>query len=647
MSYRNPQIIVDRSAEIWAQAATKFGETLATGVDNYYKAKKEAEEKKKKIDDAKQLYRNKAMLRSQKELNSSASKIKDPGLLEQFKTNAIGLLNEGEDFTYKGETYKIGAIDAETELAINPNLTADQRAAYTQIAMSASNYQTSMLEKTGAVIANLEPLKDNGAYQIGSKIDIAGQGTDEYKNLVASNALLNQNADGVTTKKDLSRRRNEDGTYSNIVSVNAEFDIKSDIWNTLKKAYNLTDEDASFTWERDVDKWAGEGDLVVKLEPDVETDEALQAAGFIDDKHNQTSKGFVSKNITTREVRDGRDFVTTESHFDVDQLRNNQVYRDALAGKAANILAMEQDQVAKYIGNNLGWGDTITAETLYGKNITEDKRRAFVEDQLFEKDLRRIMPKYKTRTARQSDVDAYNNDVNIAEDIEAGKTQPLQVGNTLYYNVTSTTSTKFDDTPKPPTSEEKLEEFNQNVIDLTNQLSSNVISKLNDGQALTQNDVVPMLTNAGKIENAEGEVIKLQPLVPGITAGGADTGAGYYTVQTNVMQTLPDGTQRRVADGSRLSSKDAIDKVKQLQEQNPDSEYTYMPYLIVNYKTPNPEYQTARDKRRVPQYMFTEDAYNLNNPQDMNRLRLNIGRAYKSPTQEGETVVPVNTDFAQ
>ena len=646
MSYRNPQIIVDRSAEIWAQAATKFGETLATGVDNYYKAKKEAEEKKKKIDDAKQLYRNKAMLRSQKELNSSASKIKDPGLLEQFKTNAIGLLNEGEDFTYKGKTYKIGAIDAETELAINPNLTADQRAAYTQIAMSSSNYQTSMLEKTGAVIANLEPLKDSGAYQIGSKIDIAGQGMDEYKNLVASNALLNQNADGVTTKKDLSRRRNEDGSYSNIVSVNAEFDIKSDVWKRLKDAYNLTDEDASFTWERDVDKWAGEGDLVVKLEPDVETDEALQAAGFIDDKHNQTSKGFVSKNITTREVRDGRDFVTTESHFDVDQLRNNQVYRDALAGKAANILAMEQDQVAKYIGNNLGWGDTITAETLYGENITEDQRRAFVEDQLFEKDLRRIMPNYKTRTARQSDVDAYNNDVNIAEDIEAGKTQPLQVGDTLYYNVTGTTSTKFDDTPKPPTSEERLEEFNQNVIDLTNQLSSNVISKLNDGQALTQNDVVPMLTNAGKIENAEGEVIKLQPLVPGITAGGADTGAGYYTVQTNIMQTLPDGTQRIVTDGSRLSSKDAIDKVKQLQEQNPDSEYTYMPYLIVNYKTPNPEYQTARDKRRVPRYMFTEDAYNLNNPQDMNRLQLNIGRAYKSPTQERKTVVPVNREYA-
>ena len=445
MSYRNPQIIVDRSAEIWAQSMTKFSENLVGGLEKYYAVKREAAEKKKKIDDSKQLYRNKAMLRSQKELNNAASKIKDPGLLEQFKTNAVGLLSEGEDFTYKGETYKIGAIDAETELAINPNLTADQRAAYTQIAMSASNYQTSMLEKTGAVIANLEPLKDNGAYQIGSKIDIAGQGIDEYKNLVASNALLNQNADGVTTRKDLSRRRNEDGSYSNIVSVNAEFDIKSDIWQNLKKAYDLSDEDANFTWERDVDKWAGEGDLVVKLEPDVETDEALQAAGFIDDKHNQTSKGFVSKNITTRQIKDGRDFVTTESHFDVDQLRNNQVYRDALAGKAANILAMEQDQVAKYIGNNLGWGDTITAETLYGKNITEDQRQAFIEDQLFEKDLRRIMPKYSTREATQSDVNAYNSDVSIAKDIEEGKTQPMKVGETLYYNVIGTTSTKVSE----------------------------------------------------------------------------------------------------------------------------------------------------------------------------------------------------------
>ena len=632
MSYRNPQIIVDRSAEIWAQAATQFGQTLATGVDNYYKAKKEAEEKKKKIDDAKQLYRNKALLRSQKELNEAASRIKDPGLLEQFKNNAINLLNEGEDFTYKGVTYNIGAIDAETELAINPNLTADERAAYTQIAMSASTYQTSMLEKTGAVIANLDPLKESGAYQIGTNIDIAGQGIDEYKNLVAANALLNQKADGVNTKKELTRRINEDGSYSNMLSVSASFDTKSDVWQNLKKAYDLSDEDASFTWERDVDRWAGQGDLVVSLTPDVDTNEALIASGFIDDKHNQTSKGFVSKLVTTRNVQDGREFVTTESHFDANQLRNNKVYRNAIAGKAANILAMEQDQVAKYVSNNLGWGDKITAENLYASNITPEKRQNFIEDQLMEKDLRRIMPNYKTRIAKQSDVDAYNNDPVISKNIEEGVTEPLKLGDTLHYIEKSTTSTKFD----PPGDE--LEEFDQNVVDITKQLSSSVINKLNQGQVLTQNDVVPMLSRLAKIENTEGKILKLQPRRPGVTAGGADAGAGYYTIETNLMETLPDGTQRRVSDAVRLSSKEAVEKVKQLKEQNPNNKYTYMPYLIINYKTPNPDYETAKQKNRTPKFIFSEDVYGLNSGEGINNLRLDIGRAYKSPTQERRAV---------
>ena len=40
MSYRNPQIIVDRSAEIWAQGVGKIGETISAGITNYYKAKK-------------------------------------------------------------------------------------------------------------------------------------------------------------------------------------------------------------------------------------------------------------------------------------------------------------------------------------------------------------------------------------------------------------------------------------------------------------------------------------------------------------------------------------------------------------------------------------------------------------------------------
>jgi len=35
MSYRNPQIIVDRSAEIWAQSVGKIGDIVSAGITKY------------------------------------------------------------------------------------------------------------------------------------------------------------------------------------------------------------------------------------------------------------------------------------------------------------------------------------------------------------------------------------------------------------------------------------------------------------------------------------------------------------------------------------------------------------------------------------------------------------------------------------
>jgi len=49
MSYRNPQIIVDRSAEIYAQGAAKTGALFAQGIAGYFENKnKTAAAKKRK-----------------------------------------------------------------------------------------------------------------------------------------------------------------------------------------------------------------------------------------------------------------------------------------------------------------------------------------------------------------------------------------------------------------------------------------------------------------------------------------------------------------------------------------------------------------------------------------------------------------------
>ena len=56
MSYRNPQIIVDRSAEIYAQGAAKTGALFAQGIASYFENKNKTAAAKKKKDDACLLY---------------------------------------------------------------------------------------------------------------------------------------------------------------------------------------------------------------------------------------------------------------------------------------------------------------------------------------------------------------------------------------------------------------------------------------------------------------------------------------------------------------------------------------------------------------------------------------------------------------
>ena len=52
MSYRNPQIIVDRSAEIWAQGVAKLGQAIGQGLTSYFETRQKAKDKKNKKDEA-------------------------------------------------------------------------------------------------------------------------------------------------------------------------------------------------------------------------------------------------------------------------------------------------------------------------------------------------------------------------------------------------------------------------------------------------------------------------------------------------------------------------------------------------------------------------------------------------------------------
>ena len=95
MSYRNPQIIVDRSAEIWAQGVAKVGDVLNRGIEAYFAAKKKGEEVQKKKDDAINTTMIQGDLKQSALRNKISKTIKDVTLQEKF-TERAKLLADGD-----------------------------------------------------------------------------------------------------------------------------------------------------------------------------------------------------------------------------------------------------------------------------------------------------------------------------------------------------------------------------------------------------------------------------------------------------------------------------------------------------------------------------------------------------------------------
>ena len=421
MSYRNPKIIIDRSGEIWGQAIAGFGKDVARGIDNYAAAKEKNQELARKQKEAKQLTANGVSQKFFEGIEQASSMIKDASIQDQFKDTAKMMANVGEEITVNGKSFKIGAIEAQTELKMNPNLDKDTRDAYSQIVTDFKGYQTGMVSSAGNIISGLDGLANSTTGMIGKTMDYQGQGFENTKSQVASYSILGKQMEGVTSKKVLGRVRGEDGKYRNMLTINSSIDTKSKTFKELEAAGLISRDDltfeegsdvGSFSWERDLATWGEEGDLIVDIAPEGDTTESLRIAGFTDDKGNATGLGFNKSVVySSRGVKGGVER-TAEEHFDPDALRDNPAYDAELKGSAAGILALPLDQQIKYISNTLGWP---TIKQNEWANATPQAQQSFLMEQRFEKDLQKLMGaggknRVKTRDATPEDVAAYKAD---------------------------------------------------------------------------------------------------------------------------------------------------------------------------------------------------------------------------------------------
>jgi hypothetical protein len=464
MSYRNPQIILDRSADMYIKSFQESSAAFSNRFKEIQEAKQKEQALVEKQRQAKQLYKNKATLEHLKELNETASSIKDPDFLQQFKQTAIGLLETGEPYMHDGVEYNIGAIDAQTELALNPELTSAQRIAYSNIVSNAQTYQTTTLEQTGKIISGLTPLKEQKAFDIGNfdgtnGFDILGEGKEEYQNLVVAEALLNRNGSNGIHKK-LERVRQDDGSYKNIMNVSVQMDTKSEAWAALKDAYDLEDSDANFIWSRDVDKLANGEGLITKLPELIDTNDALRTSGFLNDQDTPTGKGFNSKSILSITDQGDDEIVTTERHFNVEMLTNDITYKSMLNSKAKGLLQLPLDEQLKYIKYNLG--KSFTKDEWI--SMPQEGQIEFIRKSLEHNDLIRMFgdKQVEMRKAKPEDVARYR------EEFPEDET-PLEEGQMIYYTKTKEErrrKQKPEDERKPTEGEIRRADYQDKLKDL-------------------------------------------------------------------------------------------------------------------------------------------------------------------------------------
>ena len=152
MSYRNPQIIVDRSAEIYAQGAAKTGALFAQGIANYFDYKNK---QKEKVDKEKKTYQigfNKTEGEFDSSLNEVTSKIKIKPLFEIMQEQGANKLNDG-------------IIEKQAQITYNTNLDKETKAKYKKDVAGYKFWEGRVVDVSGNVAADLDIIKQTKQYQ--------------------------------------------------------------------------------------------------------------------------------------------------------------------------------------------------------------------------------------------------------------------------------------------------------------------------------------------------------------------------------------------------------------------------------------------------------------------------------------------------
>ena len=350
MSYRNPQIIVDRSAEIYAQGVANLGQQMVGMVQNVVAKKKAEQAAIKKQKDAWSLVENDVAFNANKEADELYEKLEGNTLLGQFKNEYTNML-EGVDGG-------IGAIKAETILKTRgADLPSTERKKLNKIVSDARAYKTLMIDSGGVVLNDVQQFRERR--EAGTNDDFIWKGDtarEKFKSMVTMYALSEDKVTGVEQAKKLGKKNNV-----HTLSVDSKVDTNSELVKnfmkeggyTLDQLFGSVDEKgfASIKYEVDIKKY-GNG-LFNQIPTGIDNSKTMETAGLIE--KGKVAPGLIIQGTAIgMESSNGVKRSYENNYLDIDKIKNNKVLKDEYKAHAKGILTRPAHEQIEYMRYRLG-----------------------------------------------------------------------------------------------------------------------------------------------------------------------------------------------------------------------------------------------------------------------------------------------------
>ena len=419
MSYRNPEIIRDRSGEIYGQAVANIGQSLAkgiaTGVASREALRKEVDAEKKRVQGIGYQIESKAYANRNK--NYQGLKKTEPGVAEQFKQRTETLL--------RGSEGQMGAIEANTILATKSDLSIEEKQELRAIVTKFETFQNSMVGNSGKILSETEIYNNASPADFDSKYRWSG--SNEYERSAsqyAAAAFSNQEIPGGRSEKILD---DPGPNGENVVTVRT-FLNPNDPANKGKfddeKMYPRNQNgEIVLEWKKDLNKW-DEG-LLEEIEPVPDSIELFKTAGITNDKGGFNEDQYLNISGDSNQIKGLGEYsqVNIRKDINVAGWSQNKTLQDEIKSKASGLVGMRDEELSAFLQVKMGLGSKFSMSDFRSMSTTEQEE--LVARELNEEFIIQKTAGLQSREAKEGDPGAVIDPLNPTSD--DGKTKNYKI----------------------------------------------------------------------------------------------------------------------------------------------------------------------------------------------------------------------------